>query len=734
MDPVEGGLPSRPPRSRTPPPRRPPNKTASKGPTSLRQGKVPGLDESDPQSSMTSEEKQRLKSNIMLSLLRGPDLSLSTDSAVSSSDEESSRPASLDLNTRSATPKEEELEAEIVSPRLIESGLRVGKKVLNFMGKVRFGRGAVEPFNRNNPVVPPLIADSIAHLTKHGLQTEGLFRVPGSHDQVLALKRSYERGKPMDLSQCHPHVVAEALKSYLRDMKDLHEPLLTYELYNAFVTTLDEPSERHRIAGLRTAVRSLPPGNRCVLQAICSFCTLVAENSAKNKMTHSSLSIVFAPNLLEPPESASVADIAGRAAAMAVVNEVVEVILKRSEDIFSDRAPQVAPSRRFSEAIKQGNLLLSQSLLQELQEQQFGRRRVYTGRTPSIDTDSQAAPSNFTSSPVHSPVLPQPRVRPPPAVRPHASPPVRPLPPSHTPSHTTSCPPTHPAHSVLSASDGLIRRPSPPAVSPAAPPRPQIHPTMRMHVQAPRPPARKLTATDNEKPSQDAGVFGNAPRAHSPFHRRMHSDGELAPRPAHDTTRGDGVESVATHQTSLRQQAPKPPPRRPAADSPVRTPSRPAAVPGLISSPVKARTPQNRAPPPPVATAVKSQDLDFDFDVVIEEKFFPTPGNPAPPPPIYRDEPLMGLRPSPPHDEEKAEDEAEEGPPAKAAAEVEEVNDDEAARVAESVSQERQRELLSVVERLQRGEMVCLQDVFAGLTEDESIFLGLKLAECVPAG
>ena len=42
----------------------------------------------------------------------------------------------------------------------------------------------------------------------------------------------------MELKDFHPHVVAETLKSYLRDLKTEFEPLLTYELYNAFVAVL----------------------------------------------------------------------------------------------------------------------------------------------------------------------------------------------------------------------------------------------------------------------------------------------------------------------------------------------------------------------------------------------------------------------------------------------------------------------------------------------------------------
>jgi hypothetical protein len=67
------------------------------------------------------------------------------------------------------------------------------------------------------------------------LEIEGLFRVCGSRDQVMTLRKHFEKGKQVSLSEYHPHVVAETLKGYLRGLRANHEPLCTYELYAAFM-------------------------------------------------------------------------------------------------------------------------------------------------------------------------------------------------------------------------------------------------------------------------------------------------------------------------------------------------------------------------------------------------------------------------------------------------------------------------------------------------------------------
>ena len=63
---------------------------------------------------------------------------------------------------------------------------------------------------------------------------EGLFRVSGSHQLVTLLKVQINEGHDVNFveNSTDPHVVAHLLKQFLRE---LPEPLLTYELYADFI-------------------------------------------------------------------------------------------------------------------------------------------------------------------------------------------------------------------------------------------------------------------------------------------------------------------------------------------------------------------------------------------------------------------------------------------------------------------------------------------------------------------
>lgn len=65
------------------------------------------------------------------------------------------------------------------------------------------------------------------------METEGLFRIPGSLSEVERLKSGFEAGV-FDLTDRidDPHVVADTLKSYLME---LPIPLLTYDLYRRWM-------------------------------------------------------------------------------------------------------------------------------------------------------------------------------------------------------------------------------------------------------------------------------------------------------------------------------------------------------------------------------------------------------------------------------------------------------------------------------------------------------------------
>lgn len=69
------------------------------------------------------------------------------------------------------------------------------------------------------------------------IDTEGIFRRSGKISRINELKRKINEGSSVDMSIEDTHVVAGLLKTFLRD---LNEPLLTYELYDEIIQFLGE--------------------------------------------------------------------------------------------------------------------------------------------------------------------------------------------------------------------------------------------------------------------------------------------------------------------------------------------------------------------------------------------------------------------------------------------------------------------------------------------------------------
>lgn len=69
------------------------------------------------------------------------------------------------------------------------------------------------------------------------IDTEGIFRRSGNISRINELKRKINEGNMIDMSIEDTHVVAGLLKTFLRD---LSEPLLTYELYDEIIQFLGE--------------------------------------------------------------------------------------------------------------------------------------------------------------------------------------------------------------------------------------------------------------------------------------------------------------------------------------------------------------------------------------------------------------------------------------------------------------------------------------------------------------
>lgn len=122
------------------------------------------------------------------------------------------------------------------------------------------------------------------------------------------------------------HVIASVLKSYLRE---LPEPLLTYELYDDWLQAVKQLTEEQRIEALNNVLRQLPIANYDNLRYLTKFLAELSKNP-QTKMTTSNIAIVIAPNLLwSYTEKCNGIDMTYAT----IVNSVVEMLVS-NVDIF----------------------------------------------------------------------------------------------------------------------------------------------------------------------------------------------------------------------------------------------------------------------------------------------------------------------------------------------------------------------------------------------------------------
>ncbi|TNN04254.1 hypothetical protein fugu_001283 [Takifugu bimaculatus] len=199
-----------------------------------------------------------------------------------------------------------------------------------------------------NPIyrqVPRVVELCCQHLEKHGLQTVGIFRVGSSRKRVRQLCKEFDRGWEVHLDEEHSvHDVAALLKEFLRDMP---EPLLTRELYTAFINTvsLARADQEH---ALQLLIFLLPPCNSDTLQRLLHMLSTVAAHAddsvnckgqkvSGNKMTSYNLATIFGPNLLHKqknPEKEFTVQSFARAEESTAVISVVQKMISTQQTLF----------------------------------------------------------------------------------------------------------------------------------------------------------------------------------------------------------------------------------------------------------------------------------------------------------------------------------------------------------------------------------------------------------------
>ncbi|MED6276374.1 hypothetical protein CHARACLAT_002313 [Characodon lateralis] len=197
-----------------------------------------------------------------------------------------------------------------------------------------YGEPLVSHLTQSNREIAAPIQECIHMLLRTGMREEGLFRLAAAASVVKKLKICLNQGT-VDHSEfsMDPHAVAGALKCYLRE---LPEPLMTFELYNDWFTAAGEKDPTAKLERFRELLQKLPPENYNNLRYLVQFLSLLSEQQAVNKMTPSNIAIVLGPNLLWPRAEGEAALFDMASASSVQVVTVIEPLIQCSSSLFPE--------------------------------------------------------------------------------------------------------------------------------------------------------------------------------------------------------------------------------------------------------------------------------------------------------------------------------------------------------------------------------------------------------------
>ncbi|KAM9585146.1 rho GTPase-activating protein 25 isoform 1-T1 [Trichechus inunguis] len=147
-------------------------------------------------------------------------------------------------------------------------------------------------------LVPILVEKCAEFIREHGLNEEGIFRLPGQDNLVKQLRDAFDAGeRPSFDRDTDVHTVASLLKLYLRD---LPEPVVPWSQYEGFLLCgqLMNADEAKAQQEMMKQLSILPPDNYNLLSYICRFLHEIQLNCAVNKMSVDNLATVIGVNLI----------------------------------------------------------------------------------------------------------------------------------------------------------------------------------------------------------------------------------------------------------------------------------------------------------------------------------------------------------------------------------------------------------------------------------------------------
>lgn len=140
---------------------------------------------------------------------------------------------------------------------------------------------------------------------ERSLRTVGLFRLSGNKNEIEKFKRVFESPSAQSIdfpNSIDPNIVTGIVKSFLREMP---EPLLTYEHFGTLSEIGEDLDEAHRMKQLKSIVHQLPVTHFELLRQLIEYLVRLVMYSDRNRLSSSSLAVVFGPLIMRAPSSAA---------------------------------------------------------------------------------------------------------------------------------------------------------------------------------------------------------------------------------------------------------------------------------------------------------------------------------------------------------------------------------------------------------------------------------------------
>ncbi|XP_061769931.1 rho GTPase-activating protein 23-like isoform X2 [Nerophis ophidion] len=154
----------------------------------------------------------------------------------------------------------------------------------------------------NHKFVPQVVEMCCGVVEATGLESTGIYRVPGNNAMVSNLQDHLNKGFDINTAKERwqdLNVISSLLKSFFRK---LPQPLFTDDKYQSFIDANRIEDTRDRLKTMKKLIHDLPDYHRHTLKFLVAHLKKVADHSEKNKMEPRNLALVFGPTLVRTSE------------------------------------------------------------------------------------------------------------------------------------------------------------------------------------------------------------------------------------------------------------------------------------------------------------------------------------------------------------------------------------------------------------------------------------------------